>query len=197
MSGSNQPLKLVDRAHGVGAPDAQDVQWEAYEVPELLAALREHAGLSLDQVAAALRIRVVYLRAIEDGRFDDLPGPTYAVGFVRAYADHLGLDPETTVRRFKAERDGITRRQELVFPVPTPDARVPGRSLIGLSVVLAMAAYGGWYYLSSQDRSVIELVEQVPASLQAMLSPITSPATETTSAQAEPPIPVIEPPAIQ
>lgn len=195
VSGSNQPLKLVDRAQGVGAPDAPDVQWEAYEVPELLAALREHAGLSLDQVAAALRIRAVYLRAIEDGRFDDLPGPTYAVGFVRAYADHLGLDPETTVRRFKAERDGISRRQELVFPVPTPDARVPGRSLIGLSVVLALAAYGGWYYLSSQDRSVIELVEQVPASLQAVLSPTTAPAPETVAEKAEPPAPAVQPPA--
>jgi cytoskeleton protein RodZ len=178
VSGSNEPLKPVDRAQGFGAPEAPDVQWEAYEVPELLAALRKHAGLSLDQVAAVLRIRVVYLRAIEDGRFDDLPGPTYAVGFVRAYADHLGLDPANTVRRFKAERDGVSRMQELVFPVPTPDARVPGRSLIGLSVLLAMAAYGGWYYLSSQDRSVIELVEQVPANLQAVISPESSPAIQ-------------------
>jgi len=178
VSGSNEPLKPVDRAQGFGAPEAPDVQWEAYEVPELLAALRKHAGLSLDQVAAVLRIRVVYLRAIEDGRFDDLPGPTYAVGFVRAYAEHLGLDPANTVRRFKAERDGVSRMQELVFPVPTPDARVPGRSLIGLSVLLAMAAYGGWYYLSSQDRSVIELVEQVPANLQAVISPESSPAIQ-------------------
>jgi cytoskeletal protein RodZ len=199
VSGSNQPLKLVDRAQGPGAPDASDVQWEAYEVPQLLTTLREHAGLSLDQVAATLRIRAVYLRAIEDGRFDDLPGPTYAVGFVRAYADHLGLDPETTVRRFKAERDGISRRQELVFPVPAPDARVPGRSLIGLSVILAMAAYGGWYYLSSQDRSVIELVEQVPANLQTMLSPNGSPAPGPAAANAESPAPAVEPvaPAIQ
>ncbi|MBT5415543.1 MAG: helix-turn-helix domain-containing protein [Rhodospirillaceae bacterium] len=196
VSGSNQPLKLVEQ--DPDAPDASEAQWEAYEVPQLLAALREHAGLSIEDVAAALRIRSVYLRAIEDGRFDDLPGPTYAMGFVRAYADHMGLDPDAAVRRFKAERDGPSHRQELVFPVPVPEARVPGRSLIGLSVVLAMLVYGGWYYLSSQDRSVSELVEQVPANLEAMFlgkAEPTSASARAEKAEAQEAKVVVEPPA--
>lgn len=168
VNGSNQPLKLVEQEPGETV--AADALWEAYDVPQLLAALREHAGLSVQDVAAALRIRAVYVKAIEDGRFDDLPGPTYSVGFVRAYADYMGLDPDNAVRRFKAERDGLTGRQKLTFPVPVPEARVPGRNLIGLSVVLAVVVYGGWYYISSQDRGAIELVEQVPASLEAALS---------------------------
>ena len=39
-------------------------------------------------------MRARYLTAIEDGRFGDLPDPAYIAGFVRAYADLLGVDLE-------------------------------------------------------------------------------------------------------
>ena len=62
-----------------------------------LKAAREHKGLDLREVADELRIRHVHLQAIEEGYFDDLPGPVYAVGFVRSYAEYLGLDGEVAV----------------------------------------------------------------------------------------------------
>ena len=68
---------------------------DRHQAAELGAVLREMRlahGRTPANVAADLRIRQVYIAAMEDGRFDDLPGPTYAVGFVRAYADYLGLD---------------------------------------------------------------------------------------------------------
>lgn len=49
-------------------------------------------GLDINACAEAIFIRARYLVAIEDGRFDDLPDPAYVTGFVRAYADHLGVD---------------------------------------------------------------------------------------------------------
>ena len=52
---------------------------------------RELQGQDLQQVAEMLRIHS-YLQAIEEGEIDQLPGPTYAVGFVRAYAEYLGLE---------------------------------------------------------------------------------------------------------
>ena len=45
----------------------------------------------------------MHLKAIEDSRFQELPGPTYAVGFVRTYGSYLGLDGEDVVRRFREE----------------------------------------------------------------------------------------------
>jgi cytoskeletal protein RodZ len=48
-------------------------------------------GLDLSDCAAATRIRERYLIAIEDGRFESLPGPAYVSGFIRAYAAHLGV----------------------------------------------------------------------------------------------------------
>jgi cytoskeletal protein RodZ len=49
-------------------------------------------GLDITECSRAIHVRARYLTAIEDGRFDDLPSPAYVAGFVRAYADHLGVD---------------------------------------------------------------------------------------------------------
>ena len=70
---------------------------------DVLRQQREALRLDLDDAAAALKIKRDYLAALEAGRPDLLPGPTYAIGFVRAYSDHLGLDGSEILRRFKAE----------------------------------------------------------------------------------------------
>ncbi len=67
------------------------------DVGAFLRASRLRRGEELADVAAQLRIRLVYLEAIEDGRFDALPGNTYAVGFIRTYAEYLGLDGQLVV----------------------------------------------------------------------------------------------------
>ena len=64
----------------------------ADHVGAFLREARETTGRTVLEVAENLRIRRVYLEAIEDGRFDELPGATYAVGFVRSYASYLRLD---------------------------------------------------------------------------------------------------------
>lgn len=138
-------------------------------VSELLKTTRERAGQDLKNVAEVLRIRHVYLEAIEAGRFEDLPGKTYVVGFVRAYAEYLGLDAEEVVKRFKAEIEGLEGKAELVFPSPVTEQSVPGGAIILISLVLLGAAYGGWYFLSSQDRSVAELVPDLPAKFAEMV----------------------------
>ena len=155
----------------------------------LLADARERQGLDLREAAESLRIRHAYLLAIESGRSDDLPGPTYALGFIRAYADYLGLDADEVVRRFKDEASGLDRQPELVFPAPLPEGRFPGRTVLAVSVIVAAAIYGGWYYMSSEDRSVVDLVPEVPERLTAKLSPdrvgggSTDPATATAAPQ--------------
>ncbi|MFP3345109.1 helix-turn-helix domain-containing protein, partial [Halomonas sp. SIMBA_159] len=87
-------------------------------------------------VATTLRIRLRYLEAIEDGRFDDLPGSVYAVGFIRTYAEFLNLDTEEMVRRFKDEVAGLDRQTELNFPAPAAESRVPGGAVLLIAAVL-------------------------------------------------------------
>ncbi len=95
-------------------------------VGALLHASRLRCGEDLRDVAQILRIRYVHLEAMEAGRFEDLPGPAYAIGFVRAYAKHLGLDADEVVKRFRAETTNIGEAPELSFPVPVPEGGIPG-----------------------------------------------------------------------
>ncbi len=147
----------------------------------------------LREVASALRIRLPYLEAIEDGRVEDLPGVTYGIGFVRAYAEYLGLDAADIVSRFKLEARGIDRRTQLHFPEPLPGNRVPGGALLLLVLIMAGAVYGGWLYTTSQNMTFTEAVEALPERFLALLEdgePVTATATEdatqTGSEQAAP-----------
>jgi cytoskeleton protein RodZ len=130
-----------------------------------LRAARERLGWLIEDVSAALRIRLPHLEALEDGRIDLLPGNAYAVGFLRTYARALGLDPDEIARRFKAEASEVNRRTELVFPAPMPQRGVPAGAVILLGVVLAIGAYAGWYRLSGEGKLPPETVAPVPERL--------------------------------
>lgn len=131
-------------------------------VGALLKATRTRLGQDLKQVAQALRIRLLYLQAIEEGRFDELPGPTYALGFVRSYADFLGLDSEEVVRRFRQETQGVGAKKELIFPTPATEKRLPSGPLVAAALAVCVLIYGGWYAVSSSHRPAAEVVPDVP-----------------------------------
>src|SRR5579862_7758058 len=69
---------------------------------ERIRATREARGLSLSDVAEQIRIRSVYLAAIEDQNWSAIGAPVYVRGFLRTYARYLGLDPEEAVSEFAA-----------------------------------------------------------------------------------------------
>ena len=139
-------------------------------VGALLRASRLRCGEDLQDIAHLLRIRYTYLDAIEDGRFKDLPGLTYALGFVRAYAEHLGLDSAEVVRRFKVESSDVHRGSELLFPTPIPEGGIPGGAILFVGVFVAAIAYGGWYVSTSEDGFLQDLIEPIPERLAALIS---------------------------
>ncbi len=69
---------------------------------ERFRAAREARGLSLSDVAEQIRIRSVYLSAIEDENWNAIGAPVYVRGFLRTYARFLGLEPEEVVGQFNA-----------------------------------------------------------------------------------------------
>jgi cytoskeleton protein RodZ len=156
------------------------------------------------QFAAALRIRPDYLEALESGRIGDLPGNAYALAFLRTYASALGLDPDETVRRFKAEAASVDTKAELVFPVPMPQRGVPAGAVVLLGVVLAVGAYAGWYRLSGEGRLPAETNTQVPMRFASLVEkaprpppiapPAPPPVVTAPVQQAEaPPVPAVSP----
>jgi cytoskeleton protein RodZ len=134
---------------------------------DLLRQQREALGLDLDDVAAALKIKPGYLAALEAGRPDLLPGPAYAIGFVRAYGDHLGLDGNEILRRFKAESAVLDTKPDLAFPMPLGERSIPGGAMLLVALILALCGYGTWYYVSTGERSRPVRVIAVPPELAA------------------------------
>jgi cytoskeletal protein RodZ len=84
-------------------------------------------GLDLADCAAATRIRERYLIAIEDGRFESLPGPAYVSGFVRAYAAHLGIAVDGPVRELPVP--GQPTMHGRVQPVTLTATRITPRGV--------------------------------------------------------------------
>lgn len=138
-------------------------------VGTLLRETRERRGQDLGFVANALRIRQPYLLAIEEGRSADLPGSTYAVGFVRGYADYLGLDSKEIVRRFRQENGEFANRAELIFPSAVSEGSIPTAALLGLTVLIAATVYGAWYWYQSREPSMATAVPSLPERFAALI----------------------------
>ena len=101
------------------------------ELGEYLKQMRESRGVSLEEVAEATKVKIQYLRALEEGRYDLLPPDIYVRGFLRSYAEYLGIDPEELYARYEADKprkkSGLFARRETSAPAPkltTPTEQV-------------------------------------------------------------------------
>lgn len=137
----------------------------------LLRNCRLRAGLDLAEVTQSLRIRQPFLEAIESGRFEALPAPVYALGFVRSYAEQLGLDAEEIVRRFKSEIASFGAEAPLHFPVPIAgEGGTPKGAVLLLGAIIALGAYATWYITSSHRIDMAQIVSPVPDRLEKLLN---------------------------
>lgn len=172
------------------------VDWRSMErdvspgraVGRLLRDQRAARDLSIDDIAARLRIRSRYLEAIEQGRFDQLPGAAYIPAFLRAYANHLGLDADKVMTAYQLSGPvPIERPVTLPADFPIVEKRAP----IGLAVLTVLlvigAGYAVWQYLPRQQTIVSQKVPPVPDRLLASPAPAAAPAPT-----AQPAAPAVE-----
>lgn len=129
--------------------------------------LREHFGLSVDDVAHRLHIRSKYIMALEEGRMDEMPGKVYTVGYIQNYAEFLGLDAKNVVDEYHAlgQLD-----KNLTFKIVEPNHRqgAPALSiLIGCAAVL-LVSFLLWQFFSGTDTTPDN--DMVAAVSQDMLS---------------------------
>ncbi len=114
-----------------------------FELGISLREARTRQGLDIPQAELATKIRAKYLRALEEEHFDVLPAETYVKGFLRTYADFLGLDGQLYVdeyeSRFAVEHfvDAPVRRSsrqhELSF-----ERRAVVLALVGVTALAAL-----------------------------------------------------------
>jgi cytoskeleton protein RodZ len=174
-------MEMMD---GAGTTETTRAGGGLAEIGTMLRRRREEVGQSLETVSAATHIRAHYLKAIEEGRRRELPGTAYMIGYVRTYADYLGLDGDRLITDYHAELAGPRKKAEKK-PEPEP-VGLPQIQLSPITLVVALLAFGLAGYLAygyfSEDEAPVETasVETPPA---APVEP------ETTAAPPPPPQP--------
>ena len=89
---------------------------------------REARGVSLREIADSTRISLRYLEALEMDRFDALPAPVFARGFLREYARVVGLDADEVVNLFLVAANAGQSPEEAAPPAPSRSKSAPGNA---------------------------------------------------------------------
>src|SRR5215475_14270160 len=137
---------------------------------------REQRGITLDDIALNTKIGTRLLRALEEEKFDQLPGGIFNKGFVRAYARHVGIDEEQALADYMTAVGGIELK---VAPDPQVNAKtlehppealprprihvvreVPEKEaaaaipwgLLAIALLLIALAFASWSYYHREQR---------------------------------------------
>jgi cytoskeletal protein RodZ len=128
-------------AEGPTPPRVPDV-YSGADLGAALKAIREHKGLDLEALSETTRVRRVYLAALEAMQLDKLPSRPFVIGYIRAYAQALGIDADAAVGRFKAEEPVLD--EALPEPVGVQDTRDPRLMAVVAGVIIIVAAIVAW-----------------------------------------------------
>ena len=158
---------------------------QASTVGAKLKEARRALGRDINSIADEICVRVRHLEALEDDNHDNLPPQTYAVGFVRSYANALGLDPDHLSRQFKSEYTSNETVPQLHFPEPIRESRIPSRVVMMTGLFGLLAIYFGWFYTSSGQELALNAVRPVPERLAGLVD---APADDAATA-----VPTMEP----
>jgi len=173
--------RLENRPPPWGTGDPEPVSFGTW-----LRRQREVRGVELRDIAERTKISLRYLEAMEEDRFDILPAPVFAKGFLREYARHVGLSPDEVVNHFLAAHEPPPGEPE---PMPAREGSVAARSwmqvvllaLAGL-LLLGLVALLGYWAERRRERTVAEQ----PPSIAAPLTPATTAPPPPAERQAAP-----------
>jgi cytoskeleton protein RodZ len=172
---------------------------------------REQRGITLDDISLTTKIGTRLLRALEEEKFEQLPGGIFNKGFVRAYARHVGLDEDQTIADYMTavgsnqptpivveESFPGQVPQERKAPPPAPERRVrPARTgretaaeipwgILAVALLVIAIALASWSYLHRPAEPVKSQSAPAPTSEPA---PSSGSATDNNSQPAPPPAP--------
>ena len=131
-------------------------------IGEILKRERERRGYDLQQIADYLCIRRGLLSAIENGRYEEFPADAYVIGFLRSYAELIGLNGQDAINRYRQEMAGRRRKPDLVLPTPISEGRAPTAVIIGGAVLASLLIYILWYAFSTSDRATVTTPPTLP-----------------------------------
>jgi cytoskeleton protein RodZ len=108
----------------------------APKVGQMLREARIERGIELSEVERVTYIRIKFLRAMEEDRWEELPAPAYARGFLSTYARFLGLDEQALLDAYRRTAQGADRAEPIPPTVLQPGASTRRRSIKPVATLL-------------------------------------------------------------
>jgi cytoskeletal protein RodZ len=142
-----QPPPSGGRKRGATVSPAESAQAEPRTIGEALRRAREDAGLTLAEIAERTKVRPGILAEIEADDHDRLPALTYSLGFVKAYARTVGMDPIAAADRYRLESQKGDPVPTMVDLQPLEAKRLPSGKLVAASLavlLLLVAVFWAW-----------------------------------------------------
>lgn len=149
-----------------------------FQIGPSLREARTRRGLSPGDVHKAIRIRERYLTALEEERWDMLPGDAYTKGFLRTYAEFLGLHGQLYIDEFNARI--AAHEEEPLVPESLNGGRGRASSILfrsvgaGILVTAAIAGLAAWQHSGTQ-RPHIQDAEAAPRVVHVKPTPAAKP----------------------
>jgi cytoskeleton protein RodZ len=165
------------------APKSKDAplpERETGHIGDTLREAREARDLTVENISDELMIRRFYLEALEQGNFKDLPERVYATGFVRSYAQFVGLDPVEASEQFKRDAYGsrtASYRVELTMPEPVIQSVMPSRTAMLSAVVAIILVAIGIFFATRGNMPAPASIPEAPAAADIPEAPM-PPASE-------------------
>ena len=123
---------------------------------ERLRGIREETGLSLEKISEKLGITKNYIRFLEEGRYENLPGEVYTVSFLKKYAQALQINEDKVLKLYENERNiyqKLKNRDQAIYLPPKSKVHFSSfnpkffRNVVIILLVLAILTYLGWELL--------------------------------------------------
>jgi cytoskeletal protein RodZ len=156
-----------------------------------LRAAREEKGLSLEDVAAQTRIPRRHLESIENAQWDNLPAPTYTIGFAKSYASVVGLDRTEVGDQLREEMGGqrFASTSTDVFEPADPRRTMPKGVVFGAIIAVVLLVAGmSWLNKRSLEQPSSAPPTEVPANEAPAPAPRKAPAAPIATAAPQGPV---------
>ena len=135
-------------------------------VGTLLKKAREKKKKDIRKIADVLCIRACYLQALEESDYENFPGRTYAIGFLRNYADFLGLDVDALIEQYHKETSFI-KKDEREMPIIERPNLFPKAKYLFWAVLVVILMWSFWYFLTySEDAQVVVVPKAEPVVIE-------------------------------
>lgn len=157
---STKTNKTEAEAEAIEVQD--EVQVKEGKVGSMMHEARLKKGKKISDVAKDLCIRGAYLEAIESSNYDEIPEPPYGIGFIRSYADYLGLNSARLVQLFKEETDANAgKNNEYYVMEPQAEVTAPNKKYLLISLLAIIAVYFAWFLYNESLNTELEEVKPV------------------------------------